>query len=36
LGGEKPQRGMDAEGFQKAQVEVIRLSFGAEEVEETY
>jgi len=32
--GEKPQRGMDAEGFQKAQVEVIRLSFGAEEVEE--
>ena len=32
--GEKPQRGMDAEGFQKAQIEVIRLSFGAEEVEE--
>jgi len=34
--GEKPQRSMDAEGFQKAQIEVIRLSFGAEEVEETY
>ena len=39
--GEKPQRGMEAEGFGKAQVEVIRLSFGAEEVpeeevEETY
>jgi len=40
--GEKPQRGMEAEGFEKAQVEVIRLSFGAEEVppeeipEETY
>ena len=40
--GEKPHRGMEADGFQKAQVEVIRLSFGAEEVpeeevpEETY
>ena len=39
--GEKPQRSMESEGFQKAQVEVIRLSFGAEEVpeeevEETY
>ncbi|HIG29908.1 MAG TPA: hypothetical protein EYQ50_19755 [Verrucomicrobiales bacterium] len=34
--GEKPERGMGAEGFEKAQVEVIRLSFGAEEVEETY
>lgn len=34
--GEKPERGMDAEGFQKAQIEVIRLSFDAEEVEETY
>ena len=34
--GEKPERGMDAEGFQKAQIEVIRLSFGAEEAEEAY
>lgn len=39
--GEKPQRSMGSEGFQKAQIEVIRLSFGAEEVpeeevEETY
>ena len=39
--GEKPHRGMEADGFQKAQVEVIRLSFGAEvvpeeEIEETY
>tara|TARA_B100000029_G_scaffold516042_1_gene626372 strand:- start:5539 stop:6186 length:648 start_codon:yes stop_codon:yes gene_type:complete len=38
--GEKPFRGMDADAFEKSQVEVIRMTFGAEEVEapaeETY